>query len=103
MSLFTYRLTQIVSILFLCLNIANVVVTLMLVDEIKSSKDDGRGTLGYDSVKLNFVQVCNILNAALLGLSFVFALVGTPLIIRYQRRTQSLLDAGLRPAGIAAV
>ena len=90
-STFRWRLLGAVGVMFLGLFIANIVVTLLIVFDIRNNHS-------IDDDELMFIEVTNFIFAGLLFLSLVGAAIGTPTIIYYQSRTQSMINVGLRKA-----
>ena len=91
MSLFSWRVLTVFSLAFLAFTIASVVATLMVVFDIRN------GTPVNDT-ELTFVEAANFIYAGLLLLGFLAAIAGTPVLLYYRTRTETLVNTGLTPA-----
>jgi len=89
MSPFFWRTMAVFSLLFLIFTVATITVTLLLVDEVRNSIPN--------NAKLTYVQVANWIYVGFLGLGLMAALLGTPYIMRYTRRSESIVGTGLKP------
>lgn len=90
MSPFFWRMMTLLSFLFLAFVIAVIAVTLLLVEEVRNNS--------IDEAKLTFVQVANWIYVGLLALAVVAVAISTPYFIKYTRRSESIVSAGLKPA-----
>ena len=93
MSTFAWRIFVFFMILFLILAVANITVTLMVVFDIKNGS-----TINQN--QLTFVEACNFIFAGVLLAGFLGALIGTPIILYFQRKNNRWIESGLRPADI---
>jgi len=91
MTIFGWRMLVIISLIVFAFNIATIVLTLLLVFDIKAG------------VKLNmsivtFVEAANLIFASLIFLSIVFAMGLSPVYLYYRKQARSVLATGLKSA-----
>jgi hypothetical protein len=91
MSTFTWRILLMFMLLFLMLAIATITVTLIVVFDIRNGTP-------IDQSQLMFVEVSNFIFASILFLGFMTALIGTPVLLYFQKRNNRWIETGLRPA-----
>ena len=89
MSPFFWRSMALFSLMFIAFTIATITVTLLLVDEVR----DGN----VDSAKLTYVQVANWIYVGFMAVGLLAAMLATPYIMRYTRRSESSVGTGLKP------
>lgn len=90
MSPFFWRVVSLFSILFLLFTIVTITITLLLINEVKDGSPD--------NTKVTYVQVANWIYVGLMASSILAFIVGTPYLIRYTRRAESIVGTGLKPA-----
>lgn len=91
MSVFIWKASSVMGIIFVLFVISVITVTLLLVNEIRSDN--------IDATKVNFIEVSNWIFVGFLGLCFILFLMMTPLISKYIRlKNRRYQSVGLTPA-----
>lgn len=89
MSPFFWRAAAVMSLAFLAFTIATITITLLLVNEVRDGDVDG--------AKLTYVQVANWIYVGFMAVGLLVTILGTPYIMRYTRRSESIVGTGLKP------
>lgn len=78
------------SILFTAFFVINITITLILIDEIRDNT--------VDYIKVDYVEAINYVYIGLLGIVLIIVCIGSPYVISYGRKTDTIFGTGLKPA-----